>query len=101
MNHLNFLKKAILGLCLLCLTCVGVAAQNAKPFVIPELKEFRRNGNLIEARAYHTVHGIWTYFKVVTLSSSNRSNSTMTSRSSLLCFLRSSIPHFSFMKYLR
>ena len=38
MNHLNFLKKAILGLCLLCLTCVGVAAQNAKPFVIPELK---------------------------------------------------------------
>ena len=43
----------------------------------------------------------WTYFKVVTLSSSNRSNSTMTSRSSLLCFLRSSIPHFSFMKYLR
>ena len=40
MNHLNFLKKAILGLCLLCLTCVGVAAQNAKPFVIPELKEW-------------------------------------------------------------
>ena len=27
-----------------------------------KLKEFRRNGNLIEARAYHTVHGIWTYF---------------------------------------
>lgn len=27
-----------------------------------KLKEFRRNGNLIEARSYHTVHGIWTYF---------------------------------------
>ena len=27
-----------------------------------KLKEFRRNGNLIEARAYHTVHGIWTYW---------------------------------------
>ena len=27
-----------------------------------KLKEFRKNGNLIEARAYHTVHGIWTYF---------------------------------------
>ena len=26
------------------------------------LKEFRRSGRLIEARAYHTVHGIWTYF---------------------------------------
>lgn len=26
------------------------------------LEEFRKNGNLIEARAYHTVHGIWTYF---------------------------------------
>ena len=32
MNHLNLLKKAILGLCLLCLTCVGRSAQNAKPF---------------------------------------------------------------------
>jgi len=27
-----------------------------------KLEEFRKNGNLIEARAYHTVHGIWTYF---------------------------------------
>lgn len=27
-----------------------------------KLKEFRRKGCLIEARAYHTVHGIWTYF---------------------------------------
>lgn len=27
-----------------------------------KLKEFRRNGCLIEARSYHTVHGIWTYF---------------------------------------
>lgn len=27
-----------------------------------KLKEFRKNGCLIEARAYHTVHGIWTYF---------------------------------------
>ena len=27
-----------------------------------KLKEFRRRGCLIEARAYHTVHGIWTYF---------------------------------------
>ncbi|EJW98547.1 guanylate kinase, partial [gut metagenome] len=26
------------------------------------LKEFRRAGKLIEARAYHTVHGVWTYF---------------------------------------
>lgn len=26
------------------------------------LKDFRRSGRLIEARAYHTVHGIWTYF---------------------------------------
>ena len=27
-----------------------------------KLKEFRRKGCLIEARAYHPVHGIWTYF---------------------------------------
>ena len=27
-----------------------------------DMKEFRRKGCLIEARAYHTVHGIWTYF---------------------------------------
>ena len=27
-----------------------------------KLEEFRKNVNLIEARAYHTVHGIWTYF---------------------------------------
>ena len=26
------------------------------------LKEFRRKGNLIEARSYQTVQGIWTYF---------------------------------------
>lgn len=27
-----------------------------------KLEEFKKRGNLIEARAYHTVHGIWTYF---------------------------------------
>ncbi|MFR7899830.1 MAG: hypothetical protein ACLU6Y_08260 [Ruminococcus sp.] len=27
-----------------------------------KLEEFRSSGCLIEARAYHTVHGIWTYF---------------------------------------
>ena len=27
-----------------------------------KLEEFSRKGNLIEARAYHTIHGIWTYF---------------------------------------
>lgn len=27
-----------------------------------KLKEFRRTGRLIEARSYHTIHGIWTYF---------------------------------------
>lgn len=27
-----------------------------------KLNEFRRNGNLIEARSYQTVHGVWTYF---------------------------------------
>ena len=27
-----------------------------------KLKEMRRSGCLIEAREYHTVHGIWTYF---------------------------------------
>ena len=27
-----------------------------------KLEEFRSSGNLIEARAYHTIHGIWTYF---------------------------------------
>ena len=26
------------------------------------LEEFKKSGKLIEARAYHTVHGIWTYF---------------------------------------
>lgn len=32
-------------------------------FVTDEkLEEFRSQGNLIEARAYQTVHGIWTYF---------------------------------------
>lgn len=27
-----------------------------------KLKEFKRNGCLIEARNYNTIHGIWTYF---------------------------------------
>ena len=27
-----------------------------------KLEEFRESGNLIEARAYHKIHGIWTYF---------------------------------------
>ena len=27
-----------------------------------KLEEFRDCGNVIEERAYHTVHGIWTYF---------------------------------------
>ena len=27
-----------------------------------KLKEFRRNGCLVEARSYQTLHGIWTYF---------------------------------------
>ena len=27
-----------------------------------KLEAFRSSGNLIEARAYHTVHGIWNYF---------------------------------------
>lgn len=27
-----------------------------------KLQEFKEEGKLIEARAYHTVHGIWTYF---------------------------------------
>lgn len=27
-----------------------------------KLKEFEESNRLIEARAYHTVHGIWTYF---------------------------------------
>ena len=26
------------------------------------LKEFRRNGRVIESRSYQTIHGIWTYF---------------------------------------
>ena len=26
------------------------------------LEEFRKTNRLIESRAYHTVHGIWTYF---------------------------------------
>lgn len=26
------------------------------------LKEFRRQGALVEARSYNTVHGVWTYF---------------------------------------
>ena len=27
-----------------------------------KLNEFRKNGNVIEERSYHTVYGIWTYF---------------------------------------
>lgn len=27
-----------------------------------KLEEFRKTNRLIESRAYHTVHGIWTYF---------------------------------------
>lgn len=26
------------------------------------MNEFRKNGNVIEERSYHTVYGIWTYF---------------------------------------
>ena len=58
MNHLNFLKKAILGLCLLCLTCVGVAAQNVKPFVIPELKEWQgKDGAFVPSEKTCIVYG--------------------------------------------
>ena len=27
-----------------------------------KLNEFRKNGNVIEERSYHTVYGVWTYF---------------------------------------
>ena len=27
-----------------------------------KLKEFRKNGCLVEARSYQTLHGVWTYF---------------------------------------
>ena len=39
--------------------------ENGKPYYFVDdkkLEEFRSSGNLIEARAYHTVHGIWNYF---------------------------------------
>ena len=44
---------------------IRVGEQDGKNYYFVDdgkLEEFRKNGNLIEERAYHTVYGIWTYF---------------------------------------
>ena len=47
---------------------IRVGEQDGKNYYFVDdgkLEEFRKNGNLIEERAYHTVYGIWTYFTVL------------------------------------
>lgn len=44
---------------------IRAGEENGKQYYFVDdkkLKEFRRSGCLIEARSYHTIHGVWTYF---------------------------------------
>lgn len=53
--HLN---KILGALCLLLTVCMGASAQNAKPFVIPELKEWKgKTGNFVPASQLRIVYG--------------------------------------------
>ena len=57
MKHLH-LNKILGALCLLLSVCMAVNAQNAKPFVIPELKEWKgKTGNFVPTPQLRIVYG--------------------------------------------
>ena len=44
---------------------IRAGEENGREYYLTDenrLEEFRKTNRLIESRAYHTVHGIWTYF---------------------------------------
>lgn len=58
MNRLNLLKSLFLGVFLLCAVCIRLSAQNPKPFVIPELKEWQgKEGSFIPSDKSRIVYG--------------------------------------------
>ena len=58
MNRLNLLKSLFLGVFLLCAVCIRLLAQNPKPFVIPELKEWQgKEGSFIPSDKSRIVYG--------------------------------------------
>lgn len=58
MNRLNLLKSLFLGVFLLCAVCIRLSAQNLKPFVIPELKEWQgKEGSFIPSDKSRIVYG--------------------------------------------
>ena len=57
-NRLNLLKSLFLGVFLLCAVCIRLSAQNPKPFVIPELKEWQgKEGSFIPSDKSRIVYG--------------------------------------------
>ena len=58
MNRLNLLKSLFLGVFLFCAVCIRLSAQNPKPFVIPELKEWQgKEGSFIPSDKSRIVYG--------------------------------------------
>lgn len=58
MNRLNLLKSLFLGVFLLCAVCIRLSAQNPKPFVIPELKEWQgKEGSFIPSDKSRIIYG--------------------------------------------
>lgn len=58
MNRFNFLKNLFLGIFLLCAACMELSAQNSKPFVIPELKEWKgKEGTFIPSEKSRIMYG--------------------------------------------
>ncbi|WP_394800804.1 family 20 glycosylhydrolase [Phocaeicola barnesiae] len=55
---MNLLKSLFLGVFLLCAVCIRLSAQNPKPFVIPELKEWQgKEGSFIPSDKSRIVYG--------------------------------------------
>ena len=58
MNRFYLLKNLFLGIFLLCAACIELSAQNSKPFVIPELKEWQgKEGSFIPSDKSRIVYG--------------------------------------------
>lgn len=58
MNRFYLLKNLFLGIFLLCAACIELSAQNSKPFVIPELKEWQgKEGCFIPTDKSRIVYG--------------------------------------------
>lgn len=58
MNRFDLLKNLFLGIFLLFAVCIELSAQNPKPFVIPELKEWQgKEGHFIPSEKSRVVYG--------------------------------------------